>query len=181
MRAAKRQSEPGGLLTRDGADQQGSVFARHAELIAGSEAGAVFPSPEGRYVLVTRTRQDLPARITIQDLGQFGEPTTPPETSVVLWDSQTRKSSVVWKAGGGSLAGQWTTGTLQQAVWLPGTANALLTVSTARGTSGAGAPDSRASLLLYSAATGVTRTLMTMNITGGQGGALWRRCRVHIR
>ena len=170
MRAAKQQGEPGGGLARAVLTDKEAFLLAPTELIAGNEAGQIFPSPNGRYVLVTRTRQDVPARITIQDLGQFGEPTTPPETSVILWDSQTRKSSVVWKAGGGSLAGQWTTGTLQQAAWLPGTANALLTVSTARGTSGAGEPDSRASLLLYSAATGVTRTLMTMNTTGDREG-----------
>ncbi len=166
MRAAKQQNGPGGGLTRAVLTDKEAFLLGPPELIAGSEAGKIFPSPDGRYVLVSRTRaQDgLPVRITAADLAQDTPPASPPETSVILWDSQTRKASVVWKAGGGALAGQFTMGVLPQAAWLPGTTNVLLTVGTMRGTAGTSEPAAeRASLLLFSAATGATRTLLTMN------------------
>lgn len=163
MRAAKQQGGPGGGLARAVLTDKEAFLLGPPELIAGSEAGKVFPSPDGRYVLAVRTRHDgLPTRITAADLDQNALAASPPETSVILWDSQTRKSSIIWKAGGGSLAGQFTMGTLQQAVWLPSTTNALLTVSTMRGTAGTSDPAAnRTSLLLYSAATGTTRNLLT--------------------
>ena len=164
MRAAKQQNGPGVNLARAVLTDKEAFLLGPTELIAGSEAGQIFPSPDGRYVLVSRVHGHLRTLITPENIRETWEPAMQPETSVLLWDSQTRKSSVVWKAGGGSLAGQWTAGTLQQAAWLPGTTNALLTVSTVRGAAGTSEPAvNRTSLLLFSATTGATRTLLTTN------------------
>jgi hypothetical protein len=163
MRAAKRQGEPGGLLTRAVLTDKEAFLLGTPELIAGSEAGAVFPCPDGRYALVVRVRaqDDLPPRITAADPAQEPSSATAPEISVILWDSQTRKSSVVWKAGGSSLAGQFIAGRADRITWLPGTTNAVFLASTIRGNAAGAETDVRTSLVLLSAATGATRTLLT--------------------
>lgn len=125
---ARQQQGPGTDISRGVLTDAEAFLLAPAEMIAGGQIQSVVPSPDGRYVLVTRVRHELPAGgTTIGNVAQAEAP--PPETSLILWDSRTRKTSVVWKGAGGPPAAV-ATSVIDQVTWMPGTQNALVLLRT---------------------------------------------------
>ncbi len=122
-----------------------------AEMIAGPEASISGMSTDGRYVLATRTAFKLPKTA-------FAPPGPPSgEISLLLWDSRTRRTQVVWK----STIGADRFATIKQVAWLPGTDTALADVTVQQESANLQARNRRA-LLLINAATGLARTIATL-------------------
>lgn len=93
-------------------------------MIAGPGVDRVIASPDGRWVLAARMARRLSAQALIS-----GKPADAPgETSLILWDARTEKTTVIWRRR--LNAGESATVTLLYRGWLAGGNQAVASVFT---------------------------------------------------
>ena len=132
-----------GVLT----DKEAFLFAG-TEMIAGPQVTRIAPAPEGRYLLALRERVDIDPALPLMTQQPMRE------HSLVLWNSRTRRSSVIWKHTEDSASDAQ----VGQVEWLPGTTSALLQIG-AMQTDASGMPHSRMQLFFLDAARASLRPI----------------------
>lgn len=114
-----------------------------AEMIAGPEITGIHRAPAGRWVLAVRMRREMTDLLS----SVLGEETHG-EASLLLWDSRTRRTVLLWRQPFGAAQA----GLVEKVHWLPRSERALVVVRVA-GTLPDGGTGVRRSLLLVDAAS----------------------------
>jgi hypothetical protein len=164
---AKPPGSPAFVLTETEAWLQGGV-----EMIAGPRVGSLHPSPDGRYLLIQRESLDLAAAAARSFTVSPEQAPVPPlgEKSLVLWNSRSRRSSVLWRqpvVGGEPAAATPPAQQLEEIQWLPRSEAALVTTRAAalRGATEGAEPQATRALLLLDAARAALRPLLALHET----------------
>lgn len=81
-------------------------------------------SPNGKYLLIHSMEVKLMGEVILHQIAHPGElPTSVPDAMISVYDVQRQTSKVVWK-------GKVDAGTMEEASWLPNSANVILTMRT---------------------------------------------------